>query len=269
MLGYGYNYDMITKPGRNDKCLCGSGEKHKNCYGKQLDTCTVYANEIKTLMEKNHSEKDKMVFQFFGDTLEDIGTIFHKNQKGLEVVSSRVQLIAIFTLVDVLASYWYEYHNQTGEGKPRARFVSWMNEFCFTDVNKDFPGSEYQKITADRLYDFRSSLVHFFGLSRTDEDTFGIVPDDEEAKRLMEGFIKRQRNKGKTMYMVDSKKLHSLVSEGAILMLNGWSQTINEAQTNEGKKWSHIEGIDRIYKKVMLEGAVRVPYKPTEENQSS
>lgn len=255
---------MSNKPGRNDACPCGSCEKYKNCYGKQLDTCTVYTNEVKTLMEKSHAEKDKMVFQFFGDTLEDIGTIFYKNEKELEVVSSRVQLIAIFTLVDVLANYWYEYRNQTGT--PKERFNTWLNAFCFTHENKEFPGSEYQKITADRLYDFRSSLVHFFGLSRTDENTFGIVPNDEEAKRLMEGFIKRQRNNGKTMYMVDSKKLHSLVSEGAILMLNGWSQIIQESQTVEAKKWSHIEGINRIYDKVMLEGAVRVPYKAAKEN---
>jgi hypothetical protein len=45
-------------------------------------------------------------------------------------------------------------------------------------------------------------------------------------------------------------------------MLNGWSQTIRESQTDAGKKDSHIRGFDRIYKKVMLEGAVRVPYKP-------
>jgi len=255
---------MSNKPGRNDKCPCGSGEKYKNCYGRQLDTCGVYTSEVKTLTEKNHAEKDKMVFQFFGDTLEDIGTIFYKNEKELEVVSSRVQLIAIFTLVDVLASYWYEYRNQTGT--PKERFTTWMNAFCFTHENIEFAGSEYENTTTERLYQFRSSLVHFFGLSRTDNDTFGIVPNDEEAKRLMEGFIKRQRNNGKTMYMVDSKKLHSLVGEGAILMLNGWSQIIQEAQTDEVKKWSHIEGIDRIYNKVMLEGAVRVPYKPAKEN---
>lgn len=249
---------MSNKVGRNDLCPCESGLKYKNCYGKGLETCILFVNENNQTMLEKHAEKDKLVFRFFEDTLADMSSIFAKDENGLEVVASRVQLISIFTLIDVFASYWYEYHNQNG--KPSERFCQWLSQFCFTEENEEYSDSIYVNITPERLYQFRSSLVHFFGLSRTDTDTFGIVPNDEEAKKIMESYIKQK--KGSVMYMVDSKKLHSLVSEGAVLMLNGWSDVIKEAQQNEHMKMEHIRGIDRIYKKVMLEGAIRVPFKP-------
>ncbi len=252
---------MTNDVGRNDPCPCGSGTKYKNCFGMNLMTCSEYVAVYRSELEKSHSEKDKLVFQFFTDTLEDIGAIFAKSDKGHELIASRVQLIALFTLVDVLASYWYEYRNRIGTGTPRDRFASWLSEFCYVPENKEFIGSEYEKISIDRLYELRSSLVHFFGLARTAVDTFGIAPNDDEARSTMLSFIKQQKNKGTRMYLIESKKLHSLISEGALLMLGRWSKIIKDSQTDETKKWSHIEGIDRIYTKVMNEGAVRVRYK--------
>jgi hypothetical protein len=46
--------------------------------------------------------------------------------------------------------------------------------------------------------------------------------------------------------------------EGAIKMLDEWRAIIDEAQNNEARKWEHIEGIDRIYQKIQLEGALKV-----------
>ena len=41
-------------------------------------------------------------------------------------------------------------------------------------------------------------------------------------------------------------------------MLNEWKKIIAESQSDEVKKWQHIEGIDRIYQKIQLEGAAKV-----------
>lgn len=248
---------------RNNKCPCGSGEKYKKCYKLGLNSCSLYMKERYEADVADHQEKEKMVFRFFAETAEEIGSIFVTNDKKLEVLSPRVQLIAVFTLTDVIASYWFEYLNKTA--KTSERFTEWVDQYCFVDANKEYINSIYTNVTSVRLYQFRSSLVHFFGLSATPDDTFAIIPNEDEAKEIMEVYIQSRGNKIKPIHVIDSRVLHSIVTEGAILMLNEWSAIISDARTDEVKKRCHIEAINRIHTKVMLEGAVRVEYKRKEK----
>lgn len=249
---------------RNELCPCGSKIKYKYCFERKLETCTLYAQMQKEKILEQHKEKDDKIFRFFREVLEDIGTIFVTNDKGKELVSSRVQVIAVFTLADIVASYWFAYHDKTGT--PTERFITWVNSYCLIPENKAFPNSTYSDISAERLFKLRNSLVHFFGLASGKDEVhnFAISPNNENWMEVTKKLQKTLEKKGQKICVIESKKFYNLVLEGAILMLDEWKLVIDEAQDNEEKKVSHIEGIDRIFQKIETEGALKIQ-KPEEK----
>ena len=211
-------------------------------------------------MVNQHAERDKMVFKFFSDAMDDINTIFAKNDKGQELIANRVQVATIFTFIDIVSSYWFEYQGRTGTQKER--FIEWVERYCLIDENKDFTGSALKGCSSKELYAFRSSMVHFFGLSGNPEwGMFFLAPNDAEAEKISREFIKDQNKKGKKLYAVHSKELHSIVVEGSFIMLEEWREVIRRAQADESLKMEHIKGINRIHEKIMLEGAIKVPFE--------
>jgi hypothetical protein len=214
-------------------------------------------DERRQRLAREHQQKDDAVFQFFKIATEEINSVFAVRADGKNYTSERVQLVCIFTLVDIVANYWYEYLGRTN-GTPRSRFEEWVNKYCLNDQNPEYVGTDFVYLTANDIYATRSSLIHFFGmsgLSGRHKLTFATnsISDDFIAR-----YKKKFQERGHSILVVKPKKLHNLVLEGTLLMLFDWKQIIAEAQRDEEKKWQHIEGIDRIYQKIQLEGAMKV-----------
>ena len=199
--------------------------------------------------------------------MEEIGSVFCM-QDGRPLVAERTQLVVVFTFVDVVANYWFEYTGRHSNGQ-RDRFVQWVQRYVLTEKNRDYPNGDFSRLSAERLYELRSSLVHFLGLSNQEESTepIGVVtntlPEDAVTK-VREGFKKE----GKMIIVFRPKQLYNLFLEGAILMLGEWRGTIEQAQSDEAKKTGYVEGIKRVYKKILREGAVRVEFPKATKDAS-
>ncbi len=243
--------------GRNDLCLCGSNKKFKKCYGAVNSTCSIFLKEQCQKFINEHNEREKFVFRFFNEVLEDTNVILLKNKEGDDKLPLRVQMIIAFSLIDVLGSYWYEYLGKTGKTSERAQ--KWYEQFCLNDKNPNLlTPQDWSRISSDRLYQFRNSLVHFFGLSeKSDGIYFALAPNnlpDDKHKDWQKQFSK----KGDESFIIKPANFYDLIREGAVLMLNEWSEVIKNAQTSPEHEKSHIEGIERIFNKINKEGAVKV-----------
>ncbi len=209
------------------------------------------------MMAQAHAKKDDAVFKFFKEVMDDVSSVFQTNEHGRSYVAERAQTVVAFTFADVVASYWYEYQGSTGT--PRERFTSWINQYVFTPSNEEYEGSVFEELSPDLLYALRSSMVHFFGVAGDPKGIINIgitsisVPPDE-IERWRAGF----EAAGKKAVMFTPKQLYNLLLEGAVLMLDEWKEIIDLSQTDDQHKLAHIQGIDRIYQKIMLEGAAIV-----------
>ncbi len=243
---------------RNDKCPCGSGKKFKRCYSEENSGCVLFLKEMKDKMLNDHNENEKKVFRFFNETIEDIGSVFViKKETGNSYVSQRVQIISVFTFIDVTAHYWFEYLGRK-DGTPKIRFLDWTNNYCFTDKNPNY-FDEFKMMGSDKLYSLRNSLVHFFGLGESDPMyQFALVPNNATGEKVEE-WRKGFKNRGHNVILFRPKTFYDFIIEGALLMLEDMRANIDASGIDENKKWKHIEGINRIFQKIMKEGAVKVP----------
>jgi hypothetical protein len=213
------------------------------------------SQKLRARLAQEHAKKDTEVFKFFDVMSKDIGSSFRTEPSGkYDVVAQRVQLVAVFTFVDVVASYWYEYLNKTGTQKER--FLRWSEAFCFIADNPQFSG-DVTLLNSKSLYTIRSSLVHFFGLG---EGVPIMIAPNRSTTAQMNAWRATLKTIGRVdIPLLSPKDIYNLFLEGAILMLSGWKTNVADAQTDEGKKWMHIEAIDRIHRKIMKEGAILVP----------
>src|SRR3989344_1881859 len=203
-------------------------------------------NEKRKQLEYEHQKKDDTVLKFFlKEATEDIASVFATDSQKRNYTSERVQLVCVFTLIDVIANYWYEYLGRNGT--QQNRFLEWVNKYCLTNTNPEYKDADFVHLSAKNLYAVRSSMVHFLGIAGLDGDyklTFATNRmSDDFIETYRKGFLER----GHHVLIVKPKKLHDLILEGTILMLNEWKKVIDEAQSDENKKWEHIEGIDRLY----------------------
>lgn len=219
---------------------------------------------------QGHQKRDDAVFKFFKQVMEDVGTAFRTDKQNRPYIAERAQVTVAFTFVDVLSSYWYEYAGKTGTQSER--FIEWVGRYCLTQNNPLYDHTDFAKLSVERMYSFRNSMVHFFGISNPLEENIaiGIVSPrvlDDEIQRWRKAF----EMAGHTAIIFTPKQLYDLVLEGSLLMLDEWKTVIELSQTDEAKKWGHIEGIDRIYKKIQLEGAalVEVPQTSLQANSST
>ncbi len=214
-------------------------------------------NEKRQQLGDEHQKKDDAVLKFFlKEATEDIASVFAMDTQKRNYTSERVQLVCVFTLIDVIANYWYEYLGKNGTQKDR--FLEWVEKYCLTNANPEYKNTDFVHLSAKNLYAVRSSMVHFLGIAGLDGDyklTFATnIMSDDFIEKYRKGFLER----GHHVLVVKPKSLHNLILEGTILMLNEWKKVIDEAQSDENKKWEHIEGIDRLYQKIQIEGAAKV-----------
>ncbi len=234
----------------------GQGEGEVEQKGELGESMAYKMDERKQQLGREHQKKDNAVFKFFKEATDDISSVFAVDAEKRNYTSERVQLVCVFTFIDVVASYWYEYLGKIGT--QRDRFVEWVEQYCLTEKNQEYAGTDFVQLTAANFYAFRSSMVHFFGIAGLEGDYMLSIATNRISDDLIEQWRKGFRERGNHVLIFKPKKLHNLVLEGAVMMLDEWRKIIDESQSDETKKWQHIEGIDRIYQKIQLEGAAKV-----------
>lgn len=208
-----------------------------------------------------HDKKEKYVVKFLTDIATETNIIYLKDEKGNDRISLRIQMIVIFSLIDVLASYWYEYQNKNGS--PGERFRNWYDQYCKVDRNEEFcKNKQWTELNSTRIYKFRSSIVHFFGLSEETDNLYIILSPnnwfDIEAQKLFD----KMKQDGHNTIILKPHEFYDLIREGAKLMLKDWIDAINMSKLDEVKGYKHIEGIRRIWNKINTEGAEKIPLDP-------
>ncbi len=202
--------------------------------------------------------------RFFQEAVSEIQAAFLTD--GVEkYVGPRLQLVAAYTLAEVFSSYWDIY--RAFDKNPDERMRTWLGEFCFTSDNDTFQKNPYfKRLNAQDLISLRNSLIHFFGLSDQAATSMQIafaqshMKDDEFAEYISKF--------PKTVVAFKPIDFYHLFKDGALLMLNVLLDNIHQAAKDESKKWEHIEGINRLYEKVMKEGAVMQPFTPRQEGSN-
>ncbi|HVY35976.1 MAG TPA: hypothetical protein VG982_01715 [Candidatus Paceibacterota bacterium] len=201
----------------------------------------------------NHNKKEKYIVSKLLEMVGEFRQLFFQNNEK-DVVPLRMQLIGGFTIIDVLGSYWFEYLNKTGT--PRERFFEFTEKFCLTPKNKIYAVSTLIKgATKERLYDLRSSLVHFYGLGKHKD--FGIAANISKThtSEVIQNMVIEFRKKVPNLIFIQPTELRDIIVEGTSLMFESMIENINKSHTNENTKKAHIEGIERIYNKLFEEGA--------------
>lgn len=207
-----------------------------------------------------HPERDKVVFEFFSNIVTESNIVFLKADNNVDRIPLRIQMIISFTLMDVLASYWYEYLGKVATISTRS--CSWYDTFCKTERNTEYNRDKQLKIlSSERLYQFRNSLVHFMGMSEIKENLYMSLASNDLPENEKELLIKGLETKGHRTVVIRPNDFHKLIKQGGILMLNEMQKVIEQSHTDNEKKKEHIEGIERIFNKIQLEGAVGI-YRP-------
>lgn len=249
------------KVGPNEKCPCGSGIKYKKCYEKGVG-CKLLEEDNRKDLLTTHAQKEKDVTEFLMEAVADSNSLFPKKDTEPDFVSIRVQLIICFSLIDVFASYWYEYVDiQTTQS---ARFNGWLERFCFNDLNNEYKKERFGDLDIDLLLKLRNSLVHFFAIPNGTNPGIVLTPNDFSDETIKE-HMRKFKNKGNNVLYLKPIWIKRLLVSGAKLMLEGMIKNITLAKSDDSKGWDHINGIDRIHKKTQLEGAKRIDVKKYDE----
>lgn len=211
-------------------------------------------NQVRIL---SHEQREAEVFSFFNGVISETSAIYLKNDNNIDIIPLRIQMIIIFSLIDIFASYWYEYKGEVDGQKDR--FISWYENFCRINKNKEYINKHiWSEISSNRMYNFRSSLVHFFGMSEKSEEIYLALVSNYLQKVEMEA-LELQINKTAKSIIIKPHEFYILVKNGATLMLESWIQNIRQAnEGNNDKKTEHIDGIERIWEKIQKEGAVQI-----------
>jgi hypothetical protein len=248
----------MNKIGVNDDCPCGSGKKYKKCYKLSSEGCSVYVKEKHIKMSEEYEKICKEVTDSLLKTTTDLNQLFYKTPEDAEVVPPLMQLIGIFTVIDVLASYWYEYLGKSGTQSER--FDEYVNTFCFTEKNQEFVGRKYLKdCTTEEIRGLRNSIVHFYGLGTNNR--FCIIPNlsklspQNQIDQIAANFSKLRKDI--VFIFIQPFELKKIVIEGAVVMLQKF-QIDAGSSYSEQDKVSRIEAVERINKKLKAEGAVAV-----------
>src|SRR3990167_1224541 len=102
-------------------------------------------DEKKQQLGHTHQKKDDDVFKFLKEATEDIASVFAMDLEQRNYTTERVQLICVFTLIDVIANYWYEYLEKNGT--QRDRFLEWVKKYCLTNSNPEYSGTDFIHIS--------------------------------------------------------------------------------------------------------------------------
>lgn len=246
----------MNKIGVNDPCPCNSGKKYKKCYLSESKSCLIYRKERRKKDIEEHEKNEKYVTDCLLQVTEELKSLFYKTNEGDEIIPVLMQMMGIFTVIEVLGSYWYEYQNKTG--KPTERFIEFVSTFCFDEINKEYKQRKYLKnMTAEELCKLRNSIIHFYGLGKNNK--LCIIPNiarkspQEKIDQTINNFLKIRKD----FIFIQPFELKSIVIQGAISMLEKFKEDLKSIK-DEVDEANYISNIKRIQVKLFNEGASRV-----------
>lgn len=243
----------MKKIGVNELCPCGSGKKYKKCYLINSENCSIFIKEKGTKMVSEYQEILNEILDSLLRSIQELNQLFFKTDDDVEIISSRMQLIGVFTIIDVLGNYWYEYLGKTG--KPSERFDDYINKFCFINKNKEFVDRKYlQNITTEDLRHLRDSIVHFYGLGRNSNITILSHPSKNNSKEDINLSVTTLKKLRKNMDFIQPFELKKIIAEGAIGMINIFKEDVDNIKSYE-EVLIVTNNIKRIQKKLREEGA--------------
>lgn len=243
------------KPGVNDKCPCGSGKKYKKCFLLNSKTCSLYLNEKEAKFSKDFDEILGDVLKRLKTSLSDLDHLFYKTKEDDEIISSMMQLVGVFTVIDVLGNSWYEYLGKTG--KPSERFDEYINKFCFTNKNKEFTKRKYlQSAKTENVRHLRDNIIHFYGLGGLG---FAILsnPSRLNPEKDIDALVNAFKKIPKNLEFIQPLEFKKIIIEGAMNMFESLQSDLAKTNSDE-EKLKAINGVKRIQLKFNKEGVMNV-----------
>lgn len=208
---------------------------------------------------RDHSKKEKFVIDFLKIAGNEIDPMFFA-EDARKYIGTRSQFITAFSFADILANYW-DFYCGNNERSSRARFVTWFNDFCLKENKIYIDNKSINAISVEAWSDLRNGLVHFFGMGLQKYDLKIILA----ANTVTDDELKSHKNiMPKNSVVIRPVELYRLFKQAGVLMLDHMISKINNEEKEE--RWTHIEGIDRVYQKCSTEGALTVI--PNNENLS-
>lgn len=242
--------------GRNDSCPCGSKKKYKKCYLANSGNCTLYLKDKNIKMSNEYEEILRSVIERLQRTTWELNQLFYKTEDDKEIIPALMQLVGIFTVIDVLGNYWYEYLGK--KASTSKRFDEYLDSFCFTDKNKEFLGRKYlNSITAEKLRLLRNNVVHFNGLGMDSSIAILSNLSKDNTQAQIDLAVNNLLKLNKNIVFIQTLELKRIVIEGSILMFERF-QTDGVSASSDEEKLLCIKNIERIRYKLDKEGAMGV-----------
>lgn len=208
-----------------------------------------------------YDKKIKIVIDFLTKANDEINDIFRfKNQDEKDVISASVQLILIFTFIDIVANYYHAYLGIEDPG-PTKKFINFVEKFCFTNKNTYFNERRHMKnVTASDLKNLRNGLVHFYGIGT--QKNIIIASNDLRDDDILSVVSKNSIDK--EPIIIIPMELYMIVQGATDLFFENFN--IIEEHTAE-EKILKMYALDRIIEKIEKEGAMHV-IKPSDPSGS-
>ena len=202
---------------------------------------------------QEHQAREKIVFEFLNKIVLDCSVVYLK-EDGKFSIPMRIQLIATFSLLDVLTNFYYEY-NGLPSSSQQNRFLIWVKKYCLVPNNPEFVSHKaWSRITAESLYSAEGVHSYIFSGFLQKVGTRILVLQINHIKELDKveaEFLK----KGSKTIIFRPHDLHELVKQGGMIMLKDWMNVLNENKNDITIINPHIMGIERLMKKIDLDGA--------------
>lgn len=247
---------------RNAKCPCGSGKKYKSCYSAQNSICVLKIKEHEKQLLKEHDSKEKEVFSVLNEIVGELNQLFFKPEGQGERIPLRMQMIGIFTVIDVFANYFDEYEYNGSTGSSEIRVKRYIDKFILTEDNVEYKNRIYLKrMDSEKLYKLRCGLIHFYGIAT---EGVVIVPNNPNVmtKDKFDEIDQKFKNKGRYLTFVQPWELKKIVINSALEMLEFMKAKALYPDATDKDKMQHVKRIDRIAEKLKREGAKNVPLYP-------
>lgn len=210
-----------------------------------------YSWEPKDFFEV-YDKKIKKIVNVLIDADEEISMVFNfRNQEEQDIISANVQLILIFTFIDILGNYYNAYLGEKGSSHTK-KFNDFVEKFCLVNENIYFRDRKHmQNITSESLRNLRNGLVHFYGIGI--QKNIIIASNTISDNNIIDIVNKNSLDKNPIIIVPD--ELQKIIHEGSQLFMKKFN--INEQHTPE-EKLEKMDAVDRILKKIAEEGGVLI-----------
>lgn len=205
-------------------------------------------------LKKDHEEREKIVFAYLNKIVSDTNIIFYQ-EKNIFVIPLRIQLIISFSLLDALASYYFEYTG-TSTAIQKVRFKEWVKKYCLVKKNSEYEINEFwSRVDEHCLYQLRSSLVHFFGVNAKCGEVYVSIANNNINDKAIHEKEFELSGMGADTVLIRPHDLHKIIKKGGILMLNEWHDILSKSSSDISLSNPHIQGIKRLMDKINVDGA--------------